>query len=404
MKITVLSHLYPAPGHERHLFVHEQACALRHLGVQIDVISPTAMTMGLTWLHPRLRRRHATPQRAVRDGIVADYPRVPVLPRRLLFDRSGDLYYTTLRRRLPALRAAAPDLLHAHQAMPDGAAARRLADDLGVPLVITVHGADVYQHLRAGERTERRTKQVLAGADAVVAVSSKAAAHLRDIVPAERLHVNLNGIVGSLDRVSPSQEAPGRLLLLTVGYLIERKGHAVTLDALRRLRDNGLDPLWTVVGDGPLRGQLERRADELGVANAVDFRGRLPHDEVLALMARADLFVLPSWDEAFGLVYTEAMAQETPVVGCLGEGVQDFVTDGVSGYLVPPHDAAVLAAALAAAFGDERGRRRVGAAGRAAVLELTWQRNARRQIEIYQHVLDTTAGRTRRDHSSEELP
>lgn len=404
MRVTVLSHLYPAPGHERHLFVHEQVCALRDLGVQIDVISPTALTMGLTWLHPRLRRRHATPQRAVRDGIVADYPRVPVLPRRLLFDRSGDLYYVALRRRLPALRAAAPDLLHAHQAMPDGAAAQRLAADLGVPLVITVHGADVYQHLRAAGPTAQRTRDVLAAAEAVVAVSSKVAAPLQDFVPPDRLHVALNGVVGSLDPVPPSADAPGRHLLLTVGYLIERKGHAVMLDALRRMHDQGLDPLWTVVGDGPLRGVLEQRAAELGLTGSVQFRGRLPHDDVLALMARADLFVLPSWDEAFGLVYTEAMAQETPVVGCLGEGIQDFVSDDVSGYLVPPHDDAALAATLTAALTDEPVRRRVGAAGRAAVLELTWQRNAARQLEIYRQVLAATDGGIRSPHGSEERP
>ncbi len=402
MRVTVVSHLYPAPGHERHLFVHEQVCALRDLGLEMTVLSPTAMTLGMARLHPRLRRRHATPHRAVRDGIVAEYPRVPVLPRRLLFDRSGDLYYATLRRQLPALRAIAPDLLHAHQVMPDGAAAERLAADLGVPLVITVHGADVYQHLRAGGRTAARTRQVLGGAAAVIAVSSKVAASLQDHVPAERLFVNLNGITGDPRPVSPADYLPGRRVLLTVGYLIERKGHAVVLDALRHLRDDGVAVEWAVAGDGPLRDSLATRAAELGIAGGVHFLGRLPHSEVLALMARADLFVLPSWDEAFGLVYTEAMVQGTPVVACRGEGVEDFVTDGESGYLVPPRDAATLATVLSRALGDEQERRRVGAAGRAAAAGLTWQRNADRQLEIYRAVLDRMHARTSRSDTGDE--
>lgn len=402
MRVTVVSHLYPAPEHERHLFVHDQVCALRDLGIEMTVLSPTAMTLGLTWLHPRLRRRHATPLRAVRDGIVADYPRVPVLPRRILFDRSGDLYHTGLRRRLPALRTTAPDLLHAHQAMPDGAAALRLATDLGVPLVITVHGADVYQHLRAGGRTAARTRDVLAHAAAVVAVSSRIAASLQELVPEERLFINLNGVVGSLAPVPPSQVLPGRRLLLTVGYLIERKGHAVVLEALGRLRREGLDPVWAIVGDGPLRERLERRAVDLGLADSVRFLGRLPHDQVLALMARADLFVLPSWDEAFGLVYAEAMAQRTPVVGCIGQGLEDFVADGQSGYLVPPRDAAALAAAVSRTLVDEEERRRVGEAGRAAAAGLTWQRNAARQVEIYKKALMTECSGERDRTNNEE--
>jgi glycosyltransferase involved in cell wall biosynthesis len=393
MRVAVISHLYPAPGHERHLFVHEQVVALHALGVDISVLSPTAMTFGLARLHPRLRRRKATPPRAVRDGIVAEYPRVPVLPRRMLFDRSGDLYFAGLRSHLPALRAAGVELVHAHQAMPDGAAAQRVAAALGVPYVVTVHGADVYQHLRAGGRVAARARAVLADAGAVVGVSSKVAASLQDLVPSDRLHVNLNGVVGSMDAVAPADFLPGRRLLLTVAYLIERKGHAVVLEALRRLRDArpaDEPPGWAIVGDGPLRPDIERRAADLGLADAVHFLGRRPHDEVLALMARADLFVLPSWDEAFGLVYTEAMAQQTPVVACRGEGVEDFVEEGVSGYLVPPHDPQALAVVVGAALGDDEARRRVGAAGRAAAAQLTWERNARAQLAIYRQVLGTT--------------
>jgi glycosyltransferase involved in cell wall biosynthesis len=396
----VLSHLYPAPGHERHLFVHEQVCALHELGVDISVLSPTAMTFGLGRVHPRLRRRQATPQRAVRDGIIVDYARVPVLPRRLLFDRSGDLYYAGLRRHLPALRAAGIELIHAHQAMPDGAAAQRLAAALDVPFVVTVHGADVYQHLRAGGRVAARTRTVLAAAAAVVGVSSKVAASLQDFVPSERLFVNLNGVVGSATPVAPADVLPERRLLLTVAYLIERKGHTVVLEALRLLHERAVAPgatacaalAWAVVGDGPLRADLERRAAQLGLADAVHFLGRRPHDEVLALMARAELFVLPSWDEAFGLVYTEAMAQQTPVVACRGEGVEDFVIHGESGYLVPPRDPEALAAVIDAALADEGVRRRVGAAGRNAAAQLTWERNAREQLRIYRRVLGETNG------------
>ena len=93
-------------------------------------------------------------------------------------------------------------------------------------------------------------------------------------------------------------------------------------------------------------------------------------------MARADVFALPSWDEAFGLVYTEAMTQGTPVIACRGEGPEDFIDDGVSGYLAPVRDAGALAGIIAEVLDDPAAAAAVGDAGSAAALALTWERNA----------------------------
>ena len=103
-------------------------------------------------------------------------------------------------------------------------------------------------------------------------------------------------------------------------------------------------------------------------------------------MARAQLFALPSWDEAFGLVYTEAMAQGTPVVAGRGEGPEDFVEDGVSGYLVPVRDPEALAGIILTVLDDPRAAADVGEAGKAAALALSWQRNARLALDVYETV------------------
>jgi teichuronic acid biosynthesis glycosyltransferase TuaC len=112
-------------------------------------------------------------------------------------------------------------------------------------------------------------------------------------------------------------------------------------------------------------------------------------------MARARLFALPSWNEAFGLVYTEAMAQGTPVVACRGEGPQDFIEDGVSGYLVPARDAGALADVIARVLDDPGAAQAVGQAGRAVARTLTWERNARAVHDVYEQVLDGAAERLR---------
>ena len=387
MKVLVVSHLYPSPGVERHLFVHEQILALRELGVESGVLSPTPWVPRVLWRDPRQRRRGQKPRHAVRDGVGAEYPRVLQPPRRLLFDRLGDLAYLRLRH-LPSLKAGGYDLVHAHQALPDGALAQRLARDLGVPNVVTVHGADVYQHFRRGGAVERRARAVLAGADAVMANSGAVARLLTGTVAPERLTVVLNGTTGLGRTVTPADDyLPGEPLVLSVGYVIERKGLRDLVAALGRLRRAGRRVQLVLVGDGPLRGALAEQAAAEGVADSVHFLGRVEHARVLSLMARADLFALPSWDEAFGLVYTEAMAQGTPVVAGKGEGPEDFIEDGVSGYLAPVRDPAALADIIAGVLDDPEKAAAVGEAGKAAALALSWERNARLTREVYERVL-----------------
>jgi len=393
VRVLVVSHMYPSPGVERHLFVHEQNRALRELGVEISVVSPTPYAPRLLWRDPRQRRRGQKPRRALRDGIAAEYPRVPQLPRRLLFDRLGDLAYPVVRR-AAAVRSGGIDLIHAHQALPDGAIAQRLARDLGVPYVVTVHGADVYQHLPRGGGAGRRAAAVLGDAAGIMANSSAVARLLRGTVRAERLHVVLNGTTGAGAKVAPARDLfPGEPLLLTVGYFIERKGHAVVLDALALLAARGLRPHWAIVGEGVLHDALVRQTQELELTDTVHFLGRQPHGRVLELMARAEVFVLVSWNEAFGLVYTEAMMQGTPVVACRGEGPGDFIEHGVSGFLVPARDHEALAGVIATALDDHAAAAAVGEAGRAAAAALTWERNARLTLSVYEQALARRAAK-----------
>jgi glycosyltransferase involved in cell wall biosynthesis len=370
------------------MFVHHQVQALSERGVKTVVISPNPVAWGIGRLHPRLKERARVPREDIRDGIPVKYPRVVVLPRRILFQHSDALFYLSLRRLLPELRAAGIQLVHAHQAMPDGAAARLIARDLGVPFLVTVHGLDVHRHLVDHGPVADKTRATLGAAAAVVAVSTRVATQLEHAVAAERLAVNHNGISIDHDVVPADDAWPGKQVVLSVSRLIASKGHADIMQALAIMRASGVQPLWVIVGEGPQRATLEARARALGLREHVHFLGQQPHARVLGLMARAELFVLPSWEEGFGLVYAEAMQQGTATVACAGEGPADFIEHGRSGFLVPAHDPHALADIMTPCLRSAGVRRRVGEAGRAAVADLTWQRNAERQLAIYSRVLE----------------
>jgi glycosyltransferase involved in cell wall biosynthesis len=151
---------------------------------------------------------------------------------------------------------------------------------------------------------------------------------------------------------SPSSRDPDLLhTILFVGRLVERKGVAVLLEALARLRSARPVRLW-VVGDGPLREPLRRRAEELGIADRVEFPGFVSEEELSRRFRDCDVFVLPAIRDAkgdvegLGVVLIEALLHARPVVASDSGGIRDIVRDGETGLLVPPGDAAALAAAL----------------------------------------------------------
>jgi glycosyltransferase involved in cell wall biosynthesis len=144
-------------------------------------------------------------------------------------------------------------------------------------------------------------------------------------------------------RIAEYRRGAGRVVG-AIGRLVPQKAMHVLIDATPALL--AADPALRVliVGDGPLRAELEAQAARLGVAHAVRFAGY--QEDVVSAYAAMDVFVLPSRDEGFGLVFLEAMAVGVPVVGTRVIGSEDAVDDGVTGLLVPYADSAALAAAV----------------------------------------------------------
>ena len=223
-----------------------------------------------------------------------------------------------------------------------------------------------------------------------MANSSVVAGLLRDVVAADRLTVVLNGTTGLDERVEPAADfLPGEPLVLTVGQLIERKGTADLIDALGRLRSAGRRVHLAVVGEGPLRQALEARAAAEGVADTVHWVGRLEHSRVLAMMARAQLFALPSCGtRPSGSSTRKPWRRVRPCSPYRAEDLQDFVESGESGgWLVPAHDPGAIAEVVAQVLDDPGRAAVIGAAGRATARGLSWERNAGMTLDVYRRVL-----------------
>lgn len=242
---------------------------------------------------------------------------------------------------------------------------------------------------RAAYRLLYRRASRLAGA--LVAVSTDVEASLRARLGVDAPVVTIpNGV--DVDRyvaAEPSSDLrqqlamrDDELLVVCVAKLHEQKGHRHLIGALGRMAGAGGSVRVALLGDGPLRRDLEKAAAEAGHAGRVHFLGN--RADIPAVLAAADAFVLPSLWEGLPMALLEAMAAGLPVVATSVSGTRQVVEDGRTGVLVPPGDEAALATALSRVAGDAELRRRLGAAGREHVqAEYSVSRQAQRHLELY---------------------
>jgi len=203
-------------------------------------------------------------------------------------------------------------------------------------------------------------------------------------VSPQAIRVAPNGVDADAFRVADGAafRAEHRLgdgpLVTTVCRLVPRKGIDTTLEAVARLRERIPGLRYAIGGSGPDRGRLEARIQDLGLQDTVRFLGRVPDADMANCMTAADVFCMPARSEppdveGFGLVFLEAGACETAVVGARAGGVPDAIVHGATGLLVEPSDPAALADALHELLTQPEVRARMGAAARARIeTQCTW--------------------------------
>jgi glycosyltransferase involved in cell wall biosynthesis len=314
------------------------------------------------------------------------------------FDRRPGRDFGVAARMARALRQRSTDVVHAHQYTPFfyAAIARVLAG--GRPrLVLTEHG----RHFPDVVSPKRRAANRLVFdrlADAVNAVCGFSARALgrNDGFTGARIEVIENGVeVSRYGRASDRGAAlraagldPDRRYIACVARFHPVKDHAMLLRGFARVAAARGDADLLLVGDGPLRADLEAQARALGIAERVRFLG--VRRDVPGILGATDVFTLTSVSEAASLTLLEAMASSLPVVVTAVGGNPEIVRDGVDGLLVPRGDDAALASALIGLLDDPARAARLGASGRSRVEE---RYRLERTVERYGRLYERLAGR-----------
>lgn len=228
---------------------------------------------------------------------------------------------------------------------------------------MTVHGPTDFYDVGA-----KRLAAKAAHASRIVCISDFARSQMMGQTDPglwDKLQIARYGV--ELPELSRHAEGVAPFTVLNVARLAPVKGQVLLLEAFAKLIAGYPAARLVVVGDGPLRATLERRADELGIASAVELTGPVGQEEIARYYSKADAFCLPSFAEGLPIVLMEAMSFALPVVSTSVMGIPELIRDGVEGLLVPPGRSDALSEALKRVATDQSLRARLGQAARARV-------------------------------------
>jgi teichuronic acid biosynthesis glycosyltransferase TuaC len=387
MKLLTFSTLFPnqeQPGHG--IFVETRLAHLVASGqVQSRVVAP------VPWFpssHPRFGQ-YATyakvPRRETRNGLDIRHPRYLTLPK-VGMNVAPMLLARSARREVGRLLDEGYDFdaIDAHYFYPDGVAAVMLGKYFNKPVVITARGSDV--NLFPDFPVPRRLILWAArNASGIITVSQALKDRLVQLGVAPAAVTPLrNGV--DLQRFEPLDRAAiraqfgiDRYTIVSVGNLVELKGHHLVIEALQRMPD----VLLLIAGRGPERDKLEALARRLGVAERVRFLGAVPQTELKKVFNAADLMVLASSREGWANVLLESMACGTPVVASNVGGSPEVVAVPEAGLLMSDYSSDGVADAVLRL----RERNPDRAAARRYAEQFSWDFTTRGQIELFKKII-----------------
>ena len=382
LRVLTLSSLFPDSTRPTFgVFVEQQTLGLAaHPDVELKVVSPYGVPP-TPWLkhHPVYGRIAKLARHEIWKGLEVHHLPFRTLP--LIGGRFNPWsMWWALVPLIDEIRQSFPfDIIDAEFFFPDGPAAARLAKRYDVPLSIKARGGDI--HFWANSPVCRRMiVEAGCAADGMLAVSGALRQDMIDLgMPGDRIRVHHTGVNQSAFRPTDRSAAKKALgidgpLILSVGYLIERKGQTLVIEALRDLPGVTL----LIAGQGPDKAKLQAQIDAAGLRDRARLIGPQAHEALPALFGAADVMALPSASEGLANVWVEALACGTPIVISDIGGAREVIDRPAAGKIVDREPKAI-ADAIRAILADPPAQEDTAEAAR----KFTWERNTE---ALYAHL------------------
>ncbi|MDR0775284.1 MAG: glycosyltransferase family 4 protein [Azonexus sp.] len=388
IRTLLFSTLFPSVARPVHgIFVETRLRELLKSGeIETKVVAPVPWFPFNHKIFGEYGQFAATPRFEHRNGIDVYHPRY-FLPPKIGMNIAP---HALAHAALPVIRKIIEDgfdfdLIDAHYYYPDGIAANFIAQRLGKPFVITARGTDLnliprYSYPR------KLILQTTKAANASIGVCRALIDTLEDLgAEPNKLKVFRNGV--DLVKFQPDDRDQARsklqltapTILLSVGHLIERKGHHIAIQAMPMLP---ADVQLVIAGAGPERLALETLSKQLNLQDRVFFTGQLPNAELKGWYSAADALVLCSDREGWANVLLESMACGTPVIATNIWGTPEVVSSPDAGVLMRERSAEALAEGFAELFRNYPSRSAV----RAHAERFSWQETTEAQLELFRSI------------------
>jgi glycosyltransferase involved in cell wall biosynthesis len=375
--------MYPnSENRMKGIFVHEQVKSLIKLGAEIKVISPVPITpQFLSYFNKKWKSFRKIPYKEILDGVEIYHIKFLAIPRGYLRNYWGYFLFSQINSFLKRNNFKF-DLIHVHGSAPEDFAGYLLSKKNKIPFIITVHGDSVYKLVKHKNRF-KNSKRSIENANAVIGVSRNVIERIKNTTSKkENLYLVLNGFTPQ-ENLDLLYKKDKEIIILFVGNLIEQKGCSILIKSLSKIYNLQPHLKVEIIGDGPELKKIKNLVKSLGLVNVVSFFGQILHDDVMKHMLKCNIFVMPSWDEAFGVVYLEAMSFRKPIIATKNEGISDLIVDGKNGFLVKSRDVDDLADKLYKLISNPGLRESIGNEGFKTIKNLTWENSAKQVYEIY---------------------
>ncbi len=347
LRVLSIATLFPDAARPNFgLFVEKSLRALAaQPGIDLTIVAPVGLPPFPLSLHKRYRALRSLPRREGWNGLTVLRPRFTLIPRIGARFNPAKVANAVLS----GVRGQSFDVIDAQFFYPDGPAAMRVADALGLPFSTKARGADI-SHFGHDPATQSQVIEAGRKAAGLLAVSEAMRGDMAAIgIDPAKVAVHYTGI--DTARFHPGDRAAARAALgmdaspaiLTVGALIERKGQALVIEALPALPDVH----YWLAGAGDEEGRYRSLAQKLGVATRVHFMGPVANADLPQLYRAADLVVMPSVSEGLANAWVEALACGTPIVISDAGGAAELVTSPIAGRIAPRTPGAIAEAVRA---------------------------------------------------------
>lgn len=248
---------------------------------------------------------------------------------------NGISYYYTIRKKIKKILKKEEVLfIDAHMFKIEGYVASLLHKKFGIPSIVTCHGTSLLKTLQ-NKNCKYIASKIINNINYAVCVSDLLSNKLRS-VGFNNVKTIYNGINSYRD--SKEKKIVERdIIILTVATLIKRKNVDLVIESFKRIYDRYSDAKLFIIGEGIEKENLESKAQQLKIAGNVKFLGQLDNKSVYEYMQRSKIFLLPSINEGFGIVYAEAMYNGCFTIGTRNEGIDGFIKNEINGFLVNPN-------------------------------------------------------------------